>query len=88
MRSVEEQLAIIADAAVTPEPVRVAISDSLGLRSAEEVRGDRQVPGFNQAAIDGYAVRAVDLVPRDAKGAPADDRSEDQRPPEPLPDED
>lgn len=44
MRSVEEQLAIIADAAVTPEPVRVAISDSLGLRSAEEVRGDRQVP--------------------------------------------
>lgn len=63
MRSVEEQLAIIADAASTPEPVRVSISDALGLRSAEEVRGERAVPGFNQAAIDGYAVRAVDIAP-------------------------
>lgn len=61
MRSVEEQLAVIAQSAATPEPVRVAISDSLGLRAAEEVRGEHPVPGFHQAAIDGYAVRAVDV---------------------------
>ncbi|MEJ4112638.1 gephyrin-like molybdotransferase Glp [Corynebacterium kroppenstedtii] len=80
MRSVEEQLAIIADAAVTPEPVRVSISDSLGLRSAEEVRGDRPVPGFNQAAIDGYAVRAVDLVPQQMPSESPGDAEDAQRP--------
>ena len=32
MRSVEEQLALITDAAMTPEPVRIAITDALGLR--------------------------------------------------------
>ncbi|WOH94903.1 gephyrin-like molybdotransferase Glp [Corynebacterium urealyticum] len=61
MRSVEEQLAIISAAAVTPEPVRISISEALGLRCAEQIEGDRAVPGFNQSAIDGYAVRAVDV---------------------------
>lgn len=61
MRSVEEQLSIITAAAVTPEPVRIAISEALGLRCAEQVEGSRSVPGFDQAAIDGYAVRSVDL---------------------------
>lgn len=63
MRTVEEQLANISAAARNPEPVRVAISDALGLRSAEQVEGDANVPGFNQAAIDGYAVRSVDVRP-------------------------
>ena len=67
MRSVEEQLAIISAAAVTPEPVRIAISEALGLRCAEQVEGTTAVPGFEQAAIDGYAVRAVDLRGVDAK---------------------
>ncbi|QGU04046.1 molybdotransferase-like divisome protein Glp [Corynebacterium comes] len=61
MRSVEQQLALVTDAAVTPEPVRIAIADALGLMCAEEVQATRALPGFPQAAIDGYAVRAVDV---------------------------
>lgn len=61
MRSVEEQLAAVIDAAVAPEPIRVALTDALGLRCAEEIAATRQVPGFAQAAIDGFAVRAVDV---------------------------
>ncbi|MCK6160100.1 molybdotransferase-like divisome protein Glp [Corynebacterium simulans] len=61
MRSVDDQLAMITDAAVTPEPVRIAIANSLGLMCAEEVQANQPLPGFPQAAIDGYAVRAVDV---------------------------
>ena len=61
MRSVEEQLDLITQAAVTPEPVRIAIANALGLMSAEEVQANQPLPGFPQAAIDGYAVRAVDI---------------------------
>lgn len=61
MRSVDEQLAIILDAAVRPEPVRIAIANALGLMCAEEVQAHQPLPGFPQAAIDGYAVRAVDI---------------------------
>ena len=61
MRSVEEQLAIVTAAARAPEPVRLALTESLGLMCAEEVQATRPLPGFPQAAIDGYAVRAVDV---------------------------
>lgn len=61
MRRVEEQQAMVVDAAPTPEPVRMGINDALGLMCAEEVVATRSVPGFAQAAVDGYAVRSVDL---------------------------
>ena len=61
MRSVEQQLSIVTEAAVAPEPVRIAIAEALGLMCAEEVQATRALPGFAQAAIDGYAVRAVDV---------------------------
>ena len=61
MRSVEEQLALVTAAAVAPRPVRVAISEAQGLLCAEEVVAERPLPSFDQAAIDGYAVRAVDV---------------------------
>ncbi|GAA0619210.1 molybdopterin molybdotransferase MoeA [Kutzneria viridogrisea] len=48
-------------AAVRPAPVRVAISESQGLLCAEEVVAERALPGFDQAAVDGYAVRSVDV---------------------------
>lgn len=76
MRSVEEQQALITAAAVSPEPVRVAISEALDLMCAEEVGATVALPGFPQSAIDGYAVRAVDMTPRptgDDADAPADD---------------
>jgi molybdopterin molybdotransferase len=62
MRSVDEQLERVLASAVRPAPVRVAISDAYGLRCAEEVVTARPLPGFDQAAIDGYAVRSVDLA--------------------------
>ncbi len=62
MRSVEEHLTLVTAAAVAPRPVRVAISEAQGLMCAEEVVVERPMPGFDQAAIDGYAVRAVDVA--------------------------
>jgi molybdopterin molybdotransferase len=61
MRSVEEQLSRVLAAAVRPAPVRVAISEAQGLLCAEEVVAERPLPGFDQAAVDGYAVRSVDV---------------------------
>ncbi len=74
MRSVEEQLGRVTAAAVAPRPVRVAISEALGLLCAEEVVSERSLPGFDQAAIDGYAVRSVDVA---AAGGEQDGDSHD-----------
>jgi molybdopterin molybdotransferase len=62
VRSVEEQQARVSAAAVAPRPVRVAIAEAQGLMCAEEVVTERPLPGFDQAAIDGYAVRSVDVL--------------------------
>ncbi|MGB6205741.1 MAG: molybdopterin molybdenumtransferase, partial [Mycobacterium sp.] len=62
MRSVEEQQARVSAAAVAPRPMRVAIAEAQGLMCAEEVVTERPLPGFDQAAIDGYAVRSVDVL--------------------------
>ncbi|APE37208.1 molybdopterin molybdenumtransferase [Nocardia mangyaensis] len=62
MRSVEDQLIKVTAAAVAPRPVRVAISEAQGLLCAEDVVSERPLPGFDQAAIDGYAVRSVDVA--------------------------
>ncbi|MGI8814485.1 MAG: molybdotransferase-like divisome protein Glp [Pseudonocardia sp.] len=62
MRSLDEQLARVLDTAVRPAPVRVAISEAQGMLCAEEVLAQRALPGFDQAAVDGYAVRSVDLL--------------------------
>lgn len=75
MRSVEDQQARVTAAAVAPRPVRVAISEAQGLLCAEEVVTERPLPGFDQAAIDGYAVRSVDLqapAETDGESAPAE----------------
>ncbi|AOW91832.1 molybdopterin molybdenumtransferase [Rhodococcus sp. WMMA185] len=72
MRSVEEQQTIVTAAAVAPRPVRVAISEAQGLLCAEEVVTEVPLPGFDQAAIDGYAVRSVDV-----QSADSDVRDED-----------
>jgi molybdopterin molybdotransferase len=61
VRSVDEQRERVLGAAVRPAPVRLAITEAYGLRCAEEVVSTRPVPGFDMAAIDGYAVRSVDV---------------------------
>jgi len=62
VRSVEEQQARITAAAVAPRPVRLPIAEAQGLMCAEEVVTEAPMPGFDQAAIDGYAVRSVDIT--------------------------
>ncbi|HVV13822.1 gephyrin-like molybdotransferase Glp [Amycolatopsis sp.] len=62
-RPVDEQIALVLDSAVRPRPVRVAISEAQGLLCAEEVVAELALPGFDQAAVDGYAVRSVDVRP-------------------------
>jgi molybdopterin molybdotransferase len=74
VRSVEEQQARVTAAAVAPRPVRVAIAEAQGLMCAEEVVTERPLPGFDQAAIDGYAVRSVDVL--GAGGGTEDDGDE------------
>src|SRR6202034_3661649 len=69
VRSVEEQQARITAAAVAPRPIRVAIAEAQGLMCAEEVVTERPLPGFDQAAIDGYAVRSVDVLGVGENGA-------------------
>jgi molybdopterin molybdotransferase len=76
VRSVEEQQARVTAAAVAPRPVRVAIAEAQGLMCAEEVVTERPLPGFDQAAIDGYAVRSVDVA---GVGEP-DDTTDDGEP--------
>src|SRR3954471_17237852 len=61
LRSVDAQISMTLDAAVRPQPVRVAISEAQGLLCAEEVVAEHALPGFDQAAVDGYAVRSVDV---------------------------
>jgi molybdopterin molybdotransferase len=61
VRSVQDQQARVAAAAVAPRPVRVPIAESQGLMCAEDVVTEAPMPGFDQAAIDGYAVRSVDV---------------------------
>ena len=83
MRSVEEQQARITAAAVAPRPIRVAIAEAQGLMCAEEVVTERPMPGFDQAAIDGYAVRSVDVlgvgeVEVEGSGEPSDESADDE----------
>ncbi|BBY31714.1 molybdopterin molybdotransferase MoeA [Mycolicibacterium sediminis] len=70
----EEQQARVAAAAVAPRPVRVAIAEAQGLMCAEEVVTERPLPGFDQAAIDGYAVRSVDVLGAEPIGDAGDER--------------
>jgi len=80
VRSVEEQQTRVSAAAVAPRPVRVAIAEAQGLLCAEEVVTERPLPGFDQAAIDGYAVRSVDVASVGV-AASSDDLADDESEP-------
>ena len=43
------------------DPIELTLLDAQGLLLAEQVLADAPLPGFDNAATDGYAVRAVDL---------------------------
>ena len=60
LRGVDEHLRkVLADLRV-PEPIELALLDAQGLLCAEDVLASAPLPGFDNSAMDGYAVRASD----------------------------
>jgi molybdopterin molybdotransferase len=62
LRTVEQHLDDILGAVPTPAPIELAVLDAQGLLCAELVTSGRALPAFDQAGLDGYAVRSADIV--------------------------
>jgi molybdopterin molybdotransferase len=60
--SVEEALSKVLSHVEPLEPERVPILDALGRVLAEQVTSDSDIPPFDNSAMDGYAVREVDVA--------------------------
>ena len=56
----------IAELEIAPAPETVPLTDARGRVLAERVDAGIDVPGFDRAAVDGYAVRAADTAGADA----------------------
>ena len=67
MIGVDEALTMVLDAVGPLGVERVALLHSLGRVLAQDVRSPRDIPGFDNSAMDGYAVRSADI-----EGASAD----------------
>jgi molybdopterin molybdotransferase len=61
MRSVDEHLAEILSVVQPLAPLEVGLLDAHGCVLAEDVVSERPLPGFDNSAMDGYAVRTADL---------------------------
>jgi len=62
MISADEALRIVLDSIKPLAHERISIRDALGRVLAEEIYSNRDIPGFDNSAMDGYAVRATDLA--------------------------
>src|SRR5215471_18538717 len=62
MISVDEALRIVLDNVAPLGVERTSIIDACGRVLAEEIRSPRDIPGFDNSAMDGYAVRAADIA--------------------------
>ncbi|MDT5065420.1 MAG: molybdopterin molybdotransferase [Mycobacterium sp.] len=62
MRSVEEHQRVVAGLITARPAVTVAIGDALGLVLADDVVAPLSLPGFDNSAMDGYAVVAEDIA--------------------------
>ena len=69
MISADEALRLVLDNVAPLGVERLSITAVLGRVLAEEVRSPRDIPGFDNSAMDGYAVRAADVVSA-AEGRP------------------
>ncbi|MEX2627175.1 MAG: gephyrin-like molybdotransferase Glp [Ilumatobacteraceae bacterium] len=58
----EDAQALVLEACPPVAPVEVALSDAAGLVLAADVVAVERVPPFANSAVDGYAVRAVDVA--------------------------
>ncbi|MHB8339789.1 MAG: molybdotransferase-like divisome protein Glp [Mycobacteriales bacterium] len=62
MRSVDEHLAEILSVVAPLAPLDVPLGEAHGCLLAEDVLAPAPLPGFDNSAMDGYAVRCADLV--------------------------
>ncbi|MDT5312172.1 MAG: molybdopterin molybdotransferase [Mycobacterium sp.] len=62
MRSVEEHQQVVTGLITPRKPVDIAIGDALGLVLATDVVAALSLPGFDNSAMDGYAVVAEDIA--------------------------
>jgi molybdopterin molybdotransferase len=63
-RSVDDHLATVLAGIGRVDPIELTLLDAQGLLLAEDVAADHPLPSFDNSAMDGYAVRSVDV--RDA----------------------
>ena len=63
-RSVDDHLATVLSGIGGVDPIELTLLDAQGLLLAEDVAADHPLPSFDNSAMDGYAVRSVDV--RDA----------------------
>ena len=71
MVSVEEALEIVLREAPALPHEEVALDDALGRVLAEDVASDADLPPFDRAAMDGFALRAADgrALPRPSRSS-------------------
>ena len=62
MISADQALQIVLENVAPLGVERIPILDALGRVLAENISSSRDIPGFDNSAMDGYAVRAADLV--------------------------
>ena len=62
MRSVEEHRRVVAGLITRSPPVTLPLADTLGVVLADDVVAPLSLPGFDNSAMDGYAVVADDVA--------------------------
>ena len=62
MRSVEEHRRVVAGLINPRPPVSLPLADALGLVLTDDVVAPLSLPGFDNSAMDGYAVLATDVA--------------------------
>ena len=62
MTSADQALQIVLDNVAPLGVERLSITAALGRVLAEEIHSPRDIPGFDNSAMDGYAVRAADVA--------------------------
>jgi molybdopterin molybdotransferase len=68
MRSVEKHRRVVADLITRRAPVTLPLADTLGQVLADDVVAPLALPGFDNSAMDGYAVIADDVAAATPEG--------------------
>src|SRR6201991_189145 len=62
MRTVEEHQCVVAGLITSKPPAMLPLAETLGLALAEDVVAPLSLPGFDNSAMDGYAVMSDDIA--------------------------